>query len=44
MAGTQRVGKGKNRLWTDGVSFPTNIPLYLFQNLYFYSTIQEEIL
>ena len=33
MAGTQRVGKEKNGLLTDGVSFPKNIPLYLFQNL-----------
>ena|GEM_PF-1077875 len=39
MAGTQRVGKGKNGLLTGGVCFqrflPKNIPLYLFQKLYF---------
>ena len=37
MAGTQRVGKGKNGLLTGGVYFQIfllkNIPLYLFQNL-----------
>ncbi len=39
MAGTQRVGKGKNGLLTDGVSFqillPPNIPFYLFHKVYF---------
>ena len=37
MTGTQRVGKGKNGLLTDGVSFvsfPKNIPLYLFHKIY----------
>ena len=39
MAGTQRVGWGKNGLLTDGVSFqillPKNIPLYLFHKVYY---------
>ena len=33
MAGTQRVGKGKNGLWTDGVFYPKNILLYLSQKV-----------
>ena len=33
MAGTQRVGKGKNRLLTAGVSSKKDIPLYLFHKV-----------